>query len=353
MLHLFRGRRPKASESPPLEHFVLAHARDAGPIQCPLILVSQISRSGGTLLSQLFDHHPQVWAHPFELKIGYPDKWNWPDLSHVHDVDSAWEILRYAKAEARFGRGSYFKGTGQTRPMLFGAELQAAIFRQIAAATKPETDRAWIDAYFTSFFGAWLDYQRRYGEKRYVTAFASMLALEADSMTRFNATYPDGILISVLREPLGWYASVKQRSAGREKPNGKEKSRTKSHYTGEKEAEAAYLKNVQAMRNNRALLGERFLLLDFEALTRDTEATMRDLATRLGLEWHPSLAHQTFNGMDMEPNSSFQGAAKTLRSTALSEEEASRIEQGPMMAAYRSLAAESFAKDQAPSLLSA
>ena len=30
-------------------------------------------------MSQLFDHHPQVWAHPRELKISYPRKWDWPD----------------------------------------------------------------------------------------------------------------------------------------------------------------------------------------------------------------------------------------------------------------------------------
>ena len=44
----------------------------------PLVLVSQIQRSGGTLLSQLFDGHPECHAHPHELKIGSPRKFNWP-----------------------------------------------------------------------------------------------------------------------------------------------------------------------------------------------------------------------------------------------------------------------------------
>ena len=45
------------------------------PVNQPLLLISQVQRSGGTLLSQLFDGHPQVHAHPHELKIGYPEKW--------------------------------------------------------------------------------------------------------------------------------------------------------------------------------------------------------------------------------------------------------------------------------------
>ena len=35
----------------------------------PLVLISQIARSGGTLLSQLFDMHPECHVHPHELKL--------------------------------------------------------------------------------------------------------------------------------------------------------------------------------------------------------------------------------------------------------------------------------------------
>ena len=55
------------------------------------------------------------------------------------------------------------------------------------------------------------------GQKKYVAGFASMLALEPQSMARFRQVYPDGWLISILREPFGWYASVKHRARdGRE-----------------------------------------------------------------------------------------------------------------------------------------
>ena len=50
------------------------------PVTCPLVLISQVQRSGGTLLSQLLDGHPELHAHPHELKIGYPTKYTWPRI---------------------------------------------------------------------------------------------------------------------------------------------------------------------------------------------------------------------------------------------------------------------------------
>src|SRR4051794_41532305 len=50
------------------------------PVRQPLVLVSQVQRSGGSLLSQLFDGHPQCHAHPSEIYIGHPKKWDWPPL---------------------------------------------------------------------------------------------------------------------------------------------------------------------------------------------------------------------------------------------------------------------------------
>jgi hypothetical protein len=65
--------------------------------------------------------------------------------------------------------------------------FQYSLFRRLAEIWQPSIDREWFDIYFTSFFNAWLDHQRRCGPKRYVMGFASMLALEPKSMMRFRA----------------------------------------------------------------------------------------------------------------------------------------------------------------------
>jgi Sulfotransferase family len=332
MLQNIFGRRTKSGCADKIGSHLLKHIRQSRLIRCPLLLVSQISRSGGTWLSQLLDHHPQTWAHPSELRFGYSrQRWEWPDLSAVNNSEEAWQRLLYAKVEERFGAGTYNKGNDETHPMLFSAEIQRGLFFQLAEDWKPAADRDWLNIYFTSFFSAWLDHQRRYGPKRYVTAFASMLALTPSNMARFRQAYPDGWLISLVREPLGWYASVKRRSSGR----NEKKSIVKPHYYGPEAAQAAYLDNLRAIEDNRSLFGNHFILVDYQDLLSDTEGTMRSLATRIGLDWDPSLTRQTFNGMLIEPNTAFRGVATEDRPSVLTQEDVARITEGPMMAAYR------------------
>ena len=78
-----------------LEHETLVgqRVRHAVPVREPLVLVSQIQRSGGTLLSQLFDAHPELHAHPHELHVGSPSKVNWPELDLAAGPDEWFRIL--------------------------------------------------------------------------------------------------------------------------------------------------------------------------------------------------------------------------------------------------------------------
>jgi Sulfotransferase family len=337
MLRRLLRRRQKVDDADRLLSLLSEHIERLGLIRCPLVLVSQISRSGGSWMSQLFDHHPQIWAHPRELKIGYPRKWDWPDLSGVSSPQDVWAILRYKKADTRLGAGTYYKGSmDETSPILFSAGTQEQLFLELASRHKPQTERDWLDVYFTSFFYAWLDYQRRYDAKKFVTVFSSMLSMEPHFMAKFRAAYPDGYLISIIREPLGWYASVKGRALQRNKVT----KHMMQHYAGPAEAERSYLENVEAMRHNSRTFGHHFILVDYDAMVADTEKEMRAVAARIGIDWHDCLTRQTFNGMPIKPNTSFQGESVKARSSLLPSEDVARIKDGSMMAAYRAIRAE-------------
>src|SRR5262245_48024972 len=82
-----------------LAHFV--------PVREPLALVSQIARSGGTLLSQLFDGHPECHAHPHEIWIGHPSSRHWPELDLDRPGD--WFPMLYEKKTIKHVRRGYSK----------------------------------------------------------------------------------------------------------------------------------------------------------------------------------------------------------------------------------------------------
>src|SRR5687767_14274884 len=63
------------------------------PVREPMVLISQIQRSGGHLLNSLLDGHPQLHVHPWEIQIGHPGKAEWPILDLDADVDAWLAIL--------------------------------------------------------------------------------------------------------------------------------------------------------------------------------------------------------------------------------------------------------------------
>ena len=94
--------------------------KSAAPITVPLALISQIQRSGGSLLSQLFDGHPEIYAHPDELKIGYPEKYIWPKID-LNDSPENWFSILFEESVIKHFREGYNKGhkSEKTFPFIF------------------------------------------------------------------------------------------------------------------------------------------------------------------------------------------------------------------------------------------
>ena len=273
-----------------LEHVV--------PVSEPLILVSQIQRSGGTLLSQLFDGHPECHAHPSEVYIGHPRKWDWPQLD-LDRPDSWFDLLYEPPVELHLREG-YVKHKEsrafghEVYPFLFLPGLQRSIF-DACAAGPPAGERDVLDWYFTSYFNAWLDNQNLYAApKRAVTGFTPRLATSPDNVARFFDCYPDGRLVTIVRDPAGWYASA---------------SGYRAQYADPEEALSQWSESTSAAIAAHERFGDAVILVTYEDLVLETEATMAALADRTGISMHPSLLEPTFNGRPVRANSSL-GAAE-------------------------------------------
>jgi hypothetical protein len=251
------------------------------PVRQPLVLISQVPRSGGTLLNRLFDGHPEVLTHVYELQLG-PHKETWPTFD-LNDSPEQWfEQL----AEPHLVRNQL--KTYVSRPFLFSPTLQRRLFLH-RVEQKPASTRAILDAYWTSYFNAWLDNHNLHGDKKIVNAFVPRLASHDESVDRFFHDYPDGTLIMIVRAPDSWYVSAR--------------AYRPDEYGTIAGAMPQWIESADAAVRAKRKYGDRACVVKFEDLVLRTEATMRHLAGLVGIGWDASLLTPTFNMRPVEANS--------------------------------------------------
>ncbi len=273
-----------------LQQSCVEHMR---PVTAPLVLISQIQRSGGSLLSQLFDGHPELHAHPHELKIGYPRKYRWPKLD-LNDTPRQWFETLFEPSVLDHSKTGYKKQSNldETFLFLFLPSVQRELFFNYIESIGAATLRDVFDAYMTSYFGAWLNNQNSFGPKKYITAFTARISMEKENMEAFFEIYSDGRLISIIRDPKNWYPS-----AMRHKP---------LVYEDIRKALDLWEKSAKAMLLNKKRFGDRVRILTFEDLVGKTESVVRYLADFLDIKFDDILLTPTFNKFPIKANTSFK-----------------------------------------------
>ena len=297
-----------------LERALRPRRENVVPVDQPLALICQAQRSGGTLLARLFDGHPRCHAHPHELLIGYPKPHMWPDLGLDEAPETWFAKLKEGYLSTLFRKGRRtvpMKAPGEkskhSYPFLLPPALQRQVFMQEVERRSPITaERQILDAYMTSLFNAWLDNQNLRGpDKRWVVAFSPRRAW-GDGREKLFELYPDGRLVSILRDPESWFTSAQGRDP---------------------EADPEPLielwkRSAQEMIEAKGRYGDRVFILRFEDLVRQTERTMRALARFLEIDYDPVVATPTFNGYPVGANSSYE-----VRSTGVVRDPVERYKE--------------------------
>jgi len=259
----------------------------------PLFLISQAQRSGGTLLLRLFDGHPECHVVPFQLR-GLDDAAKCPPST----LGEAWRMLWDPKLAHRYEEGHRQRKNAvlddaDTFSFELEPERQRKIFDACAGAYADPTLRNLFDCYFTSYFNGWSDYANLEGEKRWLVGFEPGVARSLARRTAVRDIYPDGLVISVLRDPWTWYASAK-----RWEPRWSEREAAIAHWC---KVGAGTLK----WRRQRGKQRREVRVIRFESLLSETEETMSRIARWLRIEYRPELAQPTFNGRPIKANTSF------------------------------------------------
>lgn len=332
---LARGEHTPDSE---IKQIYATRARYLTPISQPLLMISQIQRSGGSLLSQLLDNHPECYNHPDELYLGFPDKFTYPTLNLAAGADEWYTQLREEHIVKLYLVG-YKKNPKNsdndvvdTFPFLLLPNLQRELFMTHVAARNPKTQREVLDCYFTSFFNAWVDYAGFAGPKKYVTGFIPRIANDAANVERYFTDYPDGRLVQIVRDPQGWYASAHKHKD--------------YNYPDVESGMPYWVRSVESMLANKAKYGDRVRLLSFDALLSDTENVMRRLADWAGLTWHDTLTEPTFQGLPIKANTVFKTNEYGIideprqRGNTLSPEDAAAVEASGALALYEQVLAQ-------------
>jgi hypothetical protein len=273
-----------------LFHTCLKHI---SPVTEPLALISQIQRSGGSLLSQLFDGHPEIHAHPHELMMGYKKKYVWPRID-LDDRPERWFAILFEKMIIEHTIKGYKKGRRdqETFPFILVPSLQKELFLKYIDSIQSIRLRDVFDAYMTSYFGAWINNQNTNGRKKFVTVFTPRLSTLKANMEFFFEIYPDGRLISLVRDPKNWFPS-----ALRHVPE---------KYGDLGGALSQWNESALAELWNKERYADRVCIIKFEDLVSKTEAVMRYLAEFLDIEFDEILLVPTFNKFPIKAHTSFK-----------------------------------------------
>jgi hypothetical protein len=289
------------------ERLFRSRREDIVRVSEPMTLVSQVQRSGGTLLNSLFDGHPQLYVHPYELQIGHPTKADWPALDLDAGAETWLELLSEPILSKLFATG-YRKKPDMNEiedypalPFTVVPTLIESLFRLLCADHPPESQRDVIDNYLTAFFNAWIDNQGLREDKRWVAAFAPRAAW-SDSRQRFFDDYPGGRIIALLRDPRAWYASA---------------SRFSGRYGEVDEAIALWQRGATEVAAVKHEEPDKALVITYEALVGDSERVMRAVSEWLEISWSPGLLVPTFNRLPVRPNSSYGLSATGIRDESL------------------------------------
>ena len=270
-------------------------------IDCNLILIGQVQRSGGTLLNQLFDDHFEIFSYPSELILRKPkSQWYNGNLNFSPLVD---RVLRESiKAKNFSKRSNKNEKINNKNRFNFNPYLQKYIYNEL----KNNNLRNNFNAYFTSFFNSFENYSSTYNNKKYVVSHLPKFIFFEKNINLFFQIYPKGYIISIIRDPLTWIRSAK--NVGK-----------KSFNIELNELLKIWEKNFDNSFKFKTLFKNRIILINFNHLINKTEDTIKLICRKINIKYDDVLLTPTFNGKSLYSNSSFKSSKGKIDNNVIND----------------------------------
>jgi hypothetical protein len=234
-------------------------------LDCPLLVVSGLQRSGTHLVDNLLRNHHQILSYYHELQIGRPNKYYWPDLKEETDPKKRLSALIPRNMVKHFLNINYHQ------EFIFDFGFFRKTFLQLEKKNKNLDQRNTLNNFFSAYFNAYLNcnHSNFYNGYRYIAVTVPGLTIIKDSIKGFFKDYPDGKLFVLTRNPFLWWNSARNHTK-RLKEFGLE--RYQKTLTNTLWACSEYKNNVFA--------------ISFDHLIKNTEKSMLSILRGAGLEFN-------------------------------------------------------------------
>ena len=268
-------------------------------IDLNLVLIGQIQRSGGTLLSQLFDDHPQLYNYPSELILRSP-KWDWSKDLNFSTIQSN-QSLKKCFLKKNYSKLSKKTPVEQTKNIfIFNPFIEQKIYKNLK-----KTDlRSKFNAYFTSFFNGFINYKNeKTKKKKYVTAFLPRFFISDKNIEIFFNIYPNGKLISIIRDPETWLMSAKKHSP--------------ETYIDTKSSLEKWKKCCEGAFSAKEKYNDKVIIIKFENLLNSPKNTLKQICSKIDIVFEENILTPTFNGESIDSDSSFKTTTNIIDKSPL------------------------------------
>ncbi len=237
------------------------------------------------------------------MLIGYPESHHWPRFDLQEENLDVWFHQLYHKRLIYLTlKGLRPSERDQPLPFLHSPPLQRDIF-EMQLFGLVSSERTVLNAYMTSYFNAWLDNHNLYtGPKQYVLGFIPRMNANIDSMHHFFDVYPDGRFITLVRDPLDWFASARFHMVD-PRWHSLDTQRPTDGWALLESIQEGWIASTEAALTLHRGYPEQTLIVSFEDLVRQPETVMRGVTAWLGIDFTPALLRPTFNQMPVVSNS--------------------------------------------------